>query len=52
MGDTMNPMIRLEEQTSEEYILMGKMFGGNTLEKFMLKLLDKRKELVYNIHKK
>jgi len=52
MGDTMNPMIRLEEQTSEEYILMGKMFGGNTLEKFMSKSLDKRKELVYNIHKK
>ena len=49
MGDTMNPMIRLEEQTSEEYILMGKMFGGNTLEKFMSKSLDKRKELVYNI---
>jgi len=52
MGDTMNPMIRLKEQTSEEYILMGKMFGGNTLEKFMSKSLDKRKELVYNIHKK
>jgi len=49
MGDTMNPMIRLEEQTSEEYILMGKMFGGNTLEKFMSKSLDKRKELEYNI---
>ena len=35
MGDTMNPTIQLEEQTPEEYTLMVKMFGGNTLESFM-----------------
>ena len=35
MGDTMNPTIPLEEQTPEEYVLIVKMFGGNTLESFM-----------------
>jgi SAM-dependent methyltransferase len=36
VGDTMNPMTRLEEQTFEEYKLMNKIFGDtNTLESFM-----------------
>ena len=35
MGNTLEPMKRLEEQTIEEYTMMGKLFGENTLESFM-----------------
>lgn len=36
MGDTMNPMTRLEEQTFEEYKMMNDIFGDtNTLESFL-----------------
>ncbi len=35
MGDTLNPMIRLKEQTDEEHTLMCRMFGGPSLESFL-----------------
>ena len=31
MGNTLEPYIRLDEQTDEEYRLMGKWFGGAQL---------------------
>jgi len=36
MGNTLEPLTRLEEQTNEEYNMMNKLFGDtNTLESFM-----------------